>query len=48
MADELHDLNHDFEKVRADVQSPVDQGLNRRLAWLAEQAEGIAAQLDQA
>ena len=48
MADELHDLNHDFEKVRADVHSPVDQGLDRRLAWLAEQAEGIAAQLDRA
>ena len=48
MADELHDLSHDLEKARAGLQPPADQGLNRRLARLADQAEGIAAQLDRA
>ena len=46
MADELHDLNHDLETVRACIQPPAEPGLNRRLARLADQAEGIAAQLD--
>ena len=48
MADELHDLGIALRDVRAGKQLPRDPAISRRLAQLAEQAEGIAARLDPA
>ncbi|MBV9748154.1 MAG: cell division protein ZapA [Acetobacteraceae bacterium] len=48
MADELHDLGMELRSVRASKQPPRDPAIGRRLAQLAEQAEGIAAKLDPA
>lgn len=48
MADELHDLGTELRSVRAGRLPPRDPAVTRRLAQLAEQAEGIAARLDPA
>ncbi len=48
MADELHDLGIALKDARAGKQPPRDPAIGRRLAQLAEQAEGIAARLDPA
>ncbi len=48
MADEIHDLGMELRSVRASKAAPRDPAIGRRLAQLAEQAEGIAARLDPA
>lgn len=48
MADELHDLRSELGRVRAAKQLPPDPEVVRRLAYLADQAEAIAAGLDEA
>ena len=46
MADELHDLGMELRSARASKLPPRDPAIGRRLAQLADQAEGIAARLD--
>lgn len=48
MADELHDLGSELGRLRAAKQLPPDPAVVRRLAHLADQAEGIAASLGEA
>ncbi len=48
MADEIHDLGMELRTARASKAPPRDPAIGRRLAQLAEQAEGIAARLDPA
>ena len=47
MADELHDLSIELQGARAGLPPSQDAGLNRRITRLADQAEDIAARLDE-